>query len=56
MADRQGLRLVGFAFGAITAAVILVAGAVVDAHVDGRLTLDGPGHQMAELSSAARMR
>ena len=56
MADRQGLRLVGFAFGAITAAIILVAGAVVDAHVDGRLTLDGAGNQRAELFSAAHVR
>ena len=52
MADRKGLRVVGFVLGAVTAAVMLVAGAVVSAHVAGRLTLDGGVYQMAALPSS----
>lgn len=40
MADRRSLGIVGFVFGGITAAVMLVAVMVVKHHVDGRLTLD----------------
>lgn len=40
MADRSGLRLLGYVFGAITAVVMLTAGAVVYGHVGGRLVLD----------------
>ena len=42
MADRRSLGLVGFVFGGVTAAVMLVAIMVVKHHVDGRLTLDVP--------------
>ena len=41
MADRRSLGFVGFVFGGITAAVMLVAVMVVKHHVDGRLTMDG---------------
>ena len=40
MADRPSLGIVGWVFGGITAAVMLVAVMVVKHHVDGRLTLD----------------
>lgn len=40
MADRRSLGIVGFVFGGITAAVMLVAVMVVKHHVDGRLTLE----------------
>ena len=40
MADRRSLGIVGWVFGGITAAVMLVAVMVVKHHVDGRLTLD----------------
>ena len=46
MADRKGLRIVGLVYAAITVTVVLAAGAVVHAHVDGRLTLDDTGHQI----------
>jgi hypothetical protein len=41
MADTKSLWIVGLILGVLTAAVVLLAGAVVHAHVDGRLTLDG---------------
>ena len=40
MADRRSLGIVGFVFGGVTAAVMLVAVMVVKHHVDGRLILD----------------
>ena len=40
MADRRSLGIVGFVFGGITAAVMLVAVMVVKNHVDGRARLD----------------
>jgi hypothetical protein len=47
MADRRGLGMVGFVLGAVTAMVMLVAGAVVHAHLDGRLAFDGSDQQQA---------
>ena len=41
MADRRSLGLVGFLFGGVTAAVMLIAVMVVKNHVAGRLSLDG---------------
>jgi hypothetical protein len=40
MADRRSLGIVGFVFGGVTAAVMLIAVMVVKSHIDGRLTLD----------------
>ena len=40
MADRRSLGILGFFFGGVTAAVMLIAVMVVKNHVDGRLTLD----------------
>ena len=56
MADSRGLGVVGAILGAITAVVMLVAGAVVQAHVGGRLALDGADHQVAALSSSTDIR
>jgi hypothetical protein len=42
VADRSGLGFLGFIFGGVTAAVVLVAAAVVVQHVDGRLAPDSP--------------
>jgi hypothetical protein len=39
MADRRSLGILGFVFGGVTAAVMLVAVMVVKHHVDG-MTLD----------------
>jgi hypothetical protein len=39
MADRRSLEIVGFVFGGVTAAVMLVAVMVVKHHVDG-MTVD----------------
>jgi hypothetical protein len=40
-ADRTGLGFLGFIFGGVTAAVVLVACTVVLGHVEGRWALDG---------------
>jgi hypothetical protein len=41
-ADRTGLGFLGFIFGGVTAAVMLMAFTVVIQHVEGRLALDNP--------------
>jgi hypothetical protein len=41
MADRSALGKLGWAFGAVTAAVMLMAAVVVTGHLDGRLSDDG---------------
>jgi hypothetical protein len=51
MADTKSLWIVGFILGAITAVIMLVAGVVVQAHIDGRLHLDGE-RQIAATSAA----
>jgi hypothetical protein len=40
MADRAGLEVLGFIFGAVTAVVMLIAAFVVHSHLDHKLTLD----------------
>jgi hypothetical protein len=40
MADRKALQRIGMMFGGTTLAVMLIAAAVVSAHVGGRITLD----------------
>lgn len=37
MADRQGLRLVGWAYGALAAVVAVTAFVVVSAHINGKV-------------------
>ena len=41
MADRRSLGILGFVFGGVTAAVMLIAVFVVKQHVDSRAALDG---------------
>jgi hypothetical protein len=41
MADRGGLKFVGFIFATVTLAVMLTAAMVVKGHADGGFTLDG---------------
>jgi hypothetical protein len=45
--DRAGLGLLGFIFGGVTAAVMLVACTVVLGHIEGRLALDPPAQSVA---------
>ena len=40
MADRRSLGILGFVFGGVTAAVMLIAVFVVKQHVGGRAALD----------------
>jgi hypothetical protein len=40
MADRRSLGILGFVFGGVTAAVMLIAVMVVKNHIDGGLTLN----------------
>ena len=47
MADRAGLGFVGFIFGGMTAAVMLVAVTVVIGHIDGSLAIEAPPTQIA---------
>ena len=41
MADRGGLKIVGFIFATITLAVMLATGMVVKGHADGAYSFDG---------------
>ena len=41
MADRSGLKFVGFIFATVTLAVMLTAGMVVKGYADGAYSLDG---------------
>ena len=47
MADRKSLRSIGFLLGGIAVAVVLLAGMVMQAHVDGRLSLEAARGQIA---------
>jgi uncharacterized protein (DUF697 family) len=47
--DRAGLGFLGFIFGGVTAAVVLVACTMVLGHVEGRWTIDGATAQIALL-------
>ena len=40
MADSRSLGILGFVFGGVTAAVMLIAVMVVKSHVDGRAALE----------------
>jgi hypothetical protein len=40
MADRNGLKLVGFIFATVTLAVMLATGMVVQGYADGGYSLD----------------
>ena len=56
MADRRSLGIVGFVFGGITAAVMLVAVLVVKSHVDGRASLDPARPSVMAASAQAVIR
>ena len=47
MADRAGLGFLGFIFGGVTAAVMLMAVTMVIGHADGRFVLDTAPTQIA---------
>lgn len=40
MADRTGLKLVGYVFGSMTLAVMMIAGVMVKSYADGGYALD----------------
>jgi len=48
-ADRTALGFLGFIFGGVTAAVVLVACTMVLGHLDGRWTIDDATTQIASL-------
>ena len=48
-ADRTALGVLGFIFGGVTAAVVLVACTMVLGHLDGRWTIDDATTQVASL-------
>jgi hypothetical protein len=41
MADRRGLKFLGFIFATVTATVMLATGMVVKGYADGAYSLDG---------------
>lgn len=49
MADRNGLKLVGFIFATVMVAVAMTTAFVVKGHADGRFVLDGTATTLAEL-------
>ena len=52
MADRSGLKFVGFIFATVTLAVMLTAGMVVKGYADGAYSLETRDRQ--PISSAVR--
>jgi hypothetical protein len=54
--DSKSLGILGLIYGAVTAGVVIVAAALVHAHVDGPLSFDGAGYQAATLSSSGLAR
>jgi hypothetical protein len=55
MADRRSLGIVGFVFGGVTAAVMLVAVMVVKQHVD-RMALEEPRFSVIAASAQSVIR
>ena len=54
MADRRSLGILGFLFGSVTAAVMLVAVVVVKHHIDGRTLESGRLPVVAALQPVVR--
>jgi hypothetical protein len=54
--DCKGLGIVGLIYGVITAGVLIIAGVVVYAHIDGRLTLGETSQQTVALHSSEFVR
>lgn len=48
MADRAGLKLVGFVFASVTLAVMFATCMVVKGYADGAYTLDNPAISVSE--------
>ena len=42
MVGRSGLGFLGFIFGGVTAAVMMMAATVVAGHIEGKLSLEAP--------------
>ena len=53
MADRSGLKFVGFIFATVTLAVMLATGMVVKGYADGAYSLDGAVDRQPHKSSFA---
>jgi len=56
MADRRSLGILGFFFGGVTAAVILIGVMVVQNHVAGRQTIDSTRLPMIAASAQTVVR
>ena len=56
MADRRSLGIVGFVFGGVTAAVMLIAVIVVKQHMDSRAALDDARFPVLAASAQAVIR
>ena len=54
MADKRGLRLIGYVYGGLTAVVTLIACVVVANHVLAQSALDPVAERSAGISIAAR--
>lgn len=55
MADRSGLGKLGYLFGGVTLAVMLMAFTVVLGHVEGRLAIDpAPAPAPSQVAALAR--
>ena len=50
MADTKGLRRIGLILGTVGVSVMLIAAALVHAHIDGRLAADGVDRQVTASS------
>jgi hypothetical protein len=50
MADRGGLKFVGFIFATVTLAVMLTTGMVVKGYADGAYTLDASSAAVQEVT------
>ena len=55
MADRTGLKFVGFVFAAVLSGVLLTTAFVVKGHADGRYVLEGASTTMVATSTVATM-
>lgn len=51
MADRSGLKFVGFVFATVTLAVMLTTGMVVKGYADGLYTLEGNPDGVHEITN-----
>jgi hypothetical protein len=52
VADKRGLRLIGYVYGGLTAAVTLIACVVVANHVSAQSAIDGSAAIVAQVQAA----